>query len=59
VKTKLERLPTTEHVCILCGRRFSGWGNNPEPVAHYSEGLACDTCNRERVVPTRLRRFAR
>jgi hypothetical protein len=55
-KERLARLPSIEHVCILCGRRFVGWGHNPEPIAPYVDGLACSTCNAERIIPTRLRR---
>jgi len=29
--------------CVLCKKTFSGYGNNPEPLA--TEGVFCDTCN--------------
>jgi hypothetical protein len=38
--------------CVLCGGRFSEWGNNPEPLAQ--KGQCCDNCNRTKVIPARL-----
>lgn len=34
-----------EHVCCICGKRFKGYGNNPEPVK--TEGVCCEECNEE------------
>jgi DNA-directed RNA polymerase subunit RPC12/RpoP len=45
-----------EHVCVLCGTTFVGWGHNPEPLASLDDGLACERCNTTRVVPARLPR---
>lgn len=41
--------------CIICGRQIAGYGNNPEPVKHWFDGSCCDECNREKVIPARLR----
>jgi hypothetical protein len=41
--------------CVLCGYEFVGWGNNPEPLAAYEDGRACDLCNGSKVIPARLR----
>lgn len=38
--------------CVLCGGRFSEWGNNPAPLAN--RGQCCDHCNRTKVIPARL-----
>ena len=38
--------------CCICGREFEGMGNNPEPVKH--EGVCCDDCNAEVVIPARI-----
>ena len=38
--------------CCICGRKFEGDGNNPEPVK--SHGRCCDECNELYVIPTRL-----
>ena len=38
--------------CCICGKEFEGWGNNPWPVK--SEGLCCDDCNMEHVIPARI-----
>lgn len=42
-----------EQVCVLCNETFTGWGNNPHPLAE--EGVACDSCNFEKVVPARMK----
>lgn len=39
-------------VCCICGKRFKGYGNNPEPVS--KTGTCCDRCNEEKVVPARI-----
>lgn len=38
--------------CCICGTRFTGWGNNAEPV---KEGTCCDYCNTTYVMPARIR----
>ena len=50
--------PITE--CCICGKTFTGWGNNPHPV--YSDKLykgakavCCDHCNLYVVYPERVR----
>lgn len=45
------------YVCVLCGESFNGWGNNPEPLADYDDGLCCDDCNAIKVIPARLGRL--
>ena len=40
--------------CCLCGKEFKGYGNNPWPVKE--EGVCCDDCNLEVVIPARLER---
>lgn len=39
--------------CVLCGKKFHGWGNNPSPLKF--EGVCCDNCNLNKVVPARLK----
>lgn len=39
-------------ICCLCGIKFRGWDNNPEPLAFTGE--CCDDCNLNKVVPARL-----
>lgn len=29
--------------CVICGKKFEGWGNNPAPVKDH--GRCCDECN--------------
>jgi len=37
--------------CIICGKDFGGYGNNAQPV---KDGLCCDECNMNIVIPTRI-----
>ena len=39
-------------VCVLCKETFTGWGNNPEPLA--KEGVCRDKCDMEKVIPKRI-----
>lgn len=48
-------LKDDEHVCCICGKRFKGYGNNPEPVKW--EGKCCDECNHKVVIPTRITKY--
>ena len=36
---KLQR----EYKCVICNRKFSGWGNNPYPLK--DKGECCNGCN--------------
>ena len=38
--------------CCLCGRLFTGNGNNPRPVK--KQGVCCDECNAKWVIPARM-----
>jgi DNA-directed RNA polymerase subunit RPC12/RpoP len=39
--------------CVICGKEFEGYGNNPWPVK--SRGRCCDECNLNVVIPARLK----
>lgn len=39
-------------ICDICGKEFQERGNNPEPI---TKGICCDKCNREYVLPVRLK----
>ncbi len=41
-----------KHVCCICGKEFTGYGNNPWPIK--KEGICCDKCGEE-VVKARLK----
>jgi hypothetical protein len=47
---------TETHTCVLCGDRFVGMGNNPEPLASWPE-RCCDVCNDIKVIPARIKRI--
>ena len=38
--------------CVICGKKYKGYGNNADPVA---KGYCCDDCNIDVVVPERLK----
>ena len=40
--------------CCICGKRFAGHGNNPDPVR--INGVCCDKCN-EKVIEARITQF--
>lgn len=39
--------------CCICGKEIKRYGNNPWPIK--KEGLCCDECNLEVVIPTRIK----
>lgn len=43
---------TEEKTCCICGKKFTGWGNDPWPVK--KEGECCDECNNSQVLAARL-----
>ena len=43
---------TEEKICCICGKKFTGWGNDPWPVK--MEGECCDDCNNSQVLAARL-----
>lgn len=43
-----------KHTCCICGKEFEGYGNNPELVKPFDEGVCCDECNNDVVIPKRL-----
>lgn len=45
-------MESNEKVCCICGKKFTGWGNNPWPVA--DDGSCCNECNMSKVIPARL-----
>ena len=48
--------------CCLCGREFTGYGNNPDgaldyyarPIKWGKKDRCCDVCNQETVLPGRI-----
>ena len=40
-----------EHICCICGKTFSGYGNNPWPLKE--KGRCCDECNKK-VIEQRI-----
>ena len=43
-----------EYECCLCGKKFSGFGNNPWPIDMRTDARCCDECNLSKVIPARL-----
>lgn len=42
-----------EQKCCICGKTFSGFGNNPAPVK--DNGVCCYECNGNVVIPARIK----
>lgn len=40
--------------CCICGKSFTGYGNNPYPVNKGKGRRCCDACNFKYVIPERL-----
>jgi hypothetical protein len=40
-------------ICVICGHKLEGYGNDPYPVK--SEGRCCDKCNITKVIPARIK----
>lgn len=53
VSSELDKLIDFEKVsiCSICGRIYTGWGNNACPV---NEGRCCNICNDSVVIPHRI-----
>lgn len=43
--------------CCICGKIIKGYGNNAEPVVY--NGLCCDKCNKEVIIPARIDELAK
>lgn len=41
--------------CCICGKEFTGYGNNPDPVKLY--GRCCDECDWSFVIPARIKQI--
>jgi len=41
--------------CVLCAGQFSGYGNNPWPLAEA--GKCCNDCDDLKVIPARMVRL--
>lgn len=48
------KLDLPDYVCCICGKEFTGWGNNPYPVVKTEDARCCDKCNDEKVIPARI-----
>lgn len=42
-----------EGICCICGKPYTHWGNNPEPVMPFESGRCCDECNSTVVIKAR------
>lgn len=46
-----------KNICCICGREFTGHGNNPWPVVDSMLECCCDTCSSDIVIPARLKQY--
>ena len=40
-------------ICVICRKKYDGYGNNAAP---FTIGRCCDECNTLKVIPYRLKR---
>ena len=40
--------------CCICGKEFTGWGNDPWPVMMDEDARCCDECDMSIVLSARL-----
>ena len=52
---EVKEVKEAKKTCVICGKEFEGFGNNPEPVKKWDEGLCCDECNNTVVITARLK----
>lgn len=45
----------SKKTCSICGKIFTGWGNNPWPVTTGENDTCCDECNDTKVIPARIK----
>ena len=46
--------PEDIKTCCICGKKFTGWGNNPWPVVKDEDARCCDECDNNSVIPARI-----
>lgn len=44
-----------KHVCCICGKKFTGYGNNPYPIKE--DGRCCDDCNNKVIIARLLKQM--
>ena len=44
-----------DKICVLCGKKFIEYGNDPWPLA--DKGQCCNRCNEDLVIPARIIQF--
>lgn len=55
-------MPKSEekHICCICHKEFTGWGNNPDPYKpEDGNDSCCDECNMNFVIPARISEIAK
>ena len=45
-------IKSTKQTCSICGKEYSGFGNNAYPI---NQGRCCDCCNMLVVIPERVK----
>mgnify|MGYP004640773655 CR=1 FL=1 len=43
-----------KHTCCICGKKFTGFGNNPWPLTDDVDARCCDECNLNYVIVARI-----
>lgn len=46
------------YTCCICKRKFTNYGNNPQPISQNPKDRCCDACNKDVVMVERIKRHA-
>ena len=46
------------YTCCICERKFTDYGNNPQPISQNPKDRCCDACNKNVVMVERIKRHS-
>ena len=46
------------YTCCICKRKFTNYGNNPQPISQNPKDRCCDACNKNVVMVERIKRHS-
>jgi hypothetical protein len=59
VKKNLLTQRIKKGLCVFCGDKVVGIGNNPAPIVMHEDAVCCNFCNANIVIRGRLEAFYR
>ena len=46
-----------EHVCCVCGKKFTGKGYDPDPIKSLNDGVCCKECYETTVMTAQIEKI--